>query len=144
MAVKSNCTYKVLVWVATMVGLLVLALACSNPPPSADAQIALCSNLTTFQQSVEELTNLDSYSTMGEVKAAANMARHSFDAVQQANAEVNNAQVDTLRTAYEDLQSAIADLPDDATVEEAASSLQPQIAAVQTARDQVNARVECP
>jgi hypothetical protein len=143
MAVKSNWSYKVLGWVATAVGLLALALACSSPS-SADAQVALCSNLTTFQQSVEELTTLDSYSTMGEVKAAANMARHSFDAVQQANAEVNNAQVDTLRNAYEDLQSAIAALPDDATVEEAATSLQPQIAAVQSARDQVSSRMECP
>ena len=114
MGVKSNYPYKVLVWVA--VGLLALALACSSPS-SADAQVALCSNLTTFQQSVEELTNLDSYSTMGEVKAAANMARHPFDAVQQSNAEVKNAQVDALRNPYEDLQSAIADLPDDATVE---------------------------
>ncbi len=139
----SNRSYKALVGVATAVGLLALALACSSPS-SADAQVALCSNLTTFQQSVEELTNLDSYSTMGEVKAAANMARHSFDAIQQANAEVNNAQVDTLGNAYEDLQSAIANLPDDATVEEAATSLQPQIAAVQTAREQVSSRMECP
>jgi hypothetical protein len=85
---------------------------------------------------VEELTNLDSYSRMGEVKAAADMATHPFDAVQQSNAEVKNAQVDALRNAYEDLQVAIADLPDDATVvEDAAASLQPQIAAVQAARD---------
>jgi hypothetical protein len=142
MRVKSNHRYKVLVWVA--VGLLALALACSSPS-SADAQVALYSNLTTFQQSVEELTNLDSYSTMGEVKAAANMARHPFDAVQQSNAEVKNAQVDALRNAYEDLQSAIAALPDDATVgEDAKASLQPQIAAVQAAREQVSSRVECP
>ncbi len=143
MGVKSNYPYKVLVWVATAVGLLALALACSSPS-SADAQVALCSNLTTFQQSVEELTNLDSYSTMGEVKAVANMARHSFDAVEQSNAEVKNAQVDALRNTYEDLQSAIADLPDDATVEDAKASLQPQIAAVQAAREQVSSRVECP
>ena len=141
MGVKSNYPYKVLVWVA--VGLLALALACSSPS-SADAQVALCSNLTTFQQSVEELTNLDSYSTMGEVKAAANMVRHPFDAVQQSNAEVKNAQVDALRNTYEDLQSAIADLPDAATVEDAKASLQPQIAAVQAAREQVSSRVECP
>jgi hypothetical protein len=64
---------------------------------------------------VEELTNLDSYSTMGEVKAAANMARHPFDAIEQSNAEVKNAQVDALRNTYEDLQVAIAALPDDAT-----------------------------
>jgi hypothetical protein len=94
---------------------------------------------------VEELTNLDSYSTMGEVKAAANMARYPFDAVQQANAEVKNAQVDDLRNNYEDLQVAIAALPDDATVgEDAKASLQPQIAAVQAAREQVSSRVECP
>jgi outer membrane biogenesis lipoprotein LolB len=141
MRVKSNHPYKVLVWVA--VGLLALALACSSPS-SADAQVALCSNLTTFQQSVEELTNLDSYSTMGEVKAAANMARHSFDAVEQANAEVKNAQVEALRNNYEDLQVAIAALPDDATVEDAKASLQPQIAAVQAAREEVSSRVECP
>jgi hypothetical protein len=143
MAVTSNRSYKVLVWVPTAAGLVALALACSSPS-SADAQVALCSNLTTFQQSVEELTTLDSYSTMGEVKAAASMVRPSFDAVQQSNAEVNNAQVDTLRNAYEGLQSAIANLPDDATVEEAATSLQPQIAAVQSAREQVNSRMECP
>jgi hypothetical protein len=143
MAVTSNRSYKALVWVATAVGLLALALACSSPS-SADAQVALCSNLTTFQQSVEELTNLGSYTTMGEVKAAANMARHPFDAVQQSNAEVNNAQVEALGNAYENFQSAIADLPDDTTVEEAATSLQPQIAAVQTAREQVSSRVECP
>jgi hypothetical protein len=141
MRVKSNHPYKVLVWVA--VGLLALALACSSPS-SADAQVALCSNLTTFQQSVEELTNLDSYSTMGEVKAAANMARHPFDAVQQSNAEVKNAQVEALRNNYEDLQVAIAALPDDATVEDAKASLQPQIAAVQAAREEVSSRVECP
>jgi hypothetical protein len=143
MAVKSNRSYKVLVGVATSMGLLALALACSSPS-SADAQAALCSNLTTFQVSVEELTQLDRYSTMGEVKAATDMVRHSFEAVQQANAEVRNTQVDALEGAYGDLQNAIEDLPDDAVVQEAVTSLQPQIAAVQSAREQVTSGVECP
>jgi len=143
MEVKSNHPYKVLVWVATAVGLLALALACSSPS-SADPQGALCSNLTTFQQSVEKLTNLNSYSTVGEVKAARDDARNSFQAVRQANADVKNAQVDALVNAYDDLQNAINDLPDDTTVQDAANSLQPQIAAVQSARQQVRSGVECP
>jgi hypothetical protein len=140
---KSNDLYKVLVGIAASVGLLALALACSSPS-SADAQAALCSNLTTFQQSVDRLTNLNSYSTMGELKAATNDVRNSFQAVSQSNAEVKNAQVDTLTNAYDDLQGAIDDLPDETSIQDAASSLQPQIAAVQSARQQVRSGVDCP
>jgi 3'-phosphoadenosine 5'-phosphosulfate sulfotransferase len=126
-----------------VMGLLALALACSGPS-SDDAQAALCSNLATFQQSVDKLTNLNSYSTVGELKAARDDARNSFQAVSQANAAVRNAQVDALVNAYDDLQNAIGDLPDEATVQEAATSLQPQVAAVQSAREQVRSGVECP
>jgi hypothetical protein len=54
--------------------------------------------------------------------------------VRQANAAVKNAQMDALANAYDDLQNALGDLPDDTTVGDAATSLQPQIAAVQSAR----------
>jgi hypothetical protein len=143
MAVKSNRPYQVLGWVTTSMGLLALALACTSPS-AAEAQAALCSNLTVFQQSVEEFSNLDRYSTTGEVKAAADVVRHSFEAVQQANAEVRNAQVDTLENAYEDLRGAIEDLPDETPIAEAVRSLQPQIAAVRSARQEVTSGVECP
>jgi hypothetical protein len=143
MIVESNRPYKVLVWVVTVVGLLAMALACSNPSP-ADAQSALCSNLATFQQSVNKLTNLSSYSTVGEIKSARDDARNSFQAVREANTTLKNVQVDALANAYDDLQNAISDLPDEATVQEAATSLQPQIAAVQSAREQVSSGVECP
>jgi hypothetical protein len=143
MAVKSNRTYKVLGWVTIFMGLLALTLACASPS-AAEAQATLCSNLTTFQMSVEELTNLDRYSTTGEVKAAADMVRHSFEAVQQANAEVNNAQVEALENAYQDLRGAIDDLPDETPIPEAVRSLQPQIAAVRSARQEVTSGVECP
>jgi hypothetical protein len=43
-------------------------------------------------------------------------------------------QVDALINAYDDFQNATADLTDETTVQEAATSLQPQIAAVQSAR----------
>jgi hypothetical protein len=143
MAVKSNHLYQVLGWVTISMGLLALALACASPS-AADAQATLCSNLTTFQQSVEEFTNLDRYSTTGEVKAAADMVRHSFEAVRQTNAEVNNTQVETLENAYQDLQGAIDDLPDETPIAEAVRSLQPQIAAVRSARQEVTSGVECP
>jgi hypothetical protein len=81
---------------------------------------------------------------MGELKAATDMVRHSFEAVQQSNAEVRNAQVDTLENAYEDLRSAIDDLPDETPIQGAVTSLQPQIAAVQSARQQLTSGVECP
>jgi hypothetical protein len=138
MAVKSNRPYQVLGWVTTSMGLLALALACASPS-AAEAQAALCSNLTA-----EEFTNLDRYSTTGEVKAAADVVRHSFEAVQQANAEVRNAQVDALENAYQDLQGAIDDLPDETPIAEAVRSLQPQIAAVRSARQEVTSGVECP
>jgi hypothetical protein len=140
---KSNDLYKVLVGIAAPVGLLALALACSSPS-SADAQAALCSNLTAFQQSVDRLTNLNSYSSMGELKEATNDVRASFQAVSQSNATVKNAQVDTLTNAYDDLRGAIDDLPDETSIQDAASSLQPQIAAVQSARQQVRSGVDCP
>jgi hypothetical protein len=143
MAMKSNRPYKVLGWVTISMGLLALALACSSPS-AADAQATLCSNLTTFQLSVEEFSNLDRYSTTGEVKAAADVVRHSFEAVRQANAEVNNAQVEALENAYQDLQGAIDNLPDETPIAEAVRSLQPQIAAVRSARQEVTSGVECP
>jgi hypothetical protein len=143
MEVKSNRPYKVLVWTTISMGLLALTLACSSPS-SAEAQATLCSNLTTFQVSVEELTNLDRYSTTGEVKAATDMVRHSFEAVRQSNAEVNNAQVEALENAYEDLRGAIDDLPDETPIAEAVRSLQPQIAAARSARQQATSGVECP
>jgi hypothetical protein len=143
MRVKSNSIYKVFVWTPLSAGLLALVLARTSTS-AADAQAALCSNLTTFQQSVEELTQLDSYSTLGELKAATSIVRHTFGAVQQSNSEVRNNQVDALETAYQDLGNVITDLPDDISIQDAANNLQPQIAAVQSARQQVTSGVECP
>ena len=55
----------------------------------------------------------------------------------------SEANANALSGAHDDLATAIDDLPDDANVEEAVASLQPEIEALRSAHDSVTIEKEC-
>jgi hypothetical protein len=142
MGVKSNSLYKVFMWIAASVGLIALGLACDDPSPE-EAQAALCSDLIVFEQSMDNLTDLRAHSSVEELKTAMDDARDSYNEVVDSAAEVGNDRVDTVVDAYEDLQNAIDDLPDETTIQDGAASLQPEISAVVSARQDLRTGSGC-
>jgi hypothetical protein len=138
--------------VVLLVTVLLLATGCSppNPPTVASTQAQLCQDLAELDQALKAIPPVTSSTTVGEVKAAAQRVRTSWNDVKQSAGNVGQAlvtELQSLETAENDLDrsvtSAVANLPDDATLGEAARQLLPRLQAVSDARASAASRAQC-
>jgi outer membrane murein-binding lipoprotein Lpp len=124
---------------------LVLCLAvagCTQPTPE-EAEAQFCTDMAGLETALQELESTDETATVGEVRAAQDNVTEAWSNVRNSAQTLEDVNVDQLETAYNDLDSAVQGLPDDITVQEAKTSLQPQIDALKQSWQQVSTAANC-
>ncbi len=104
---------------------------------------ALCQNLVTLEQSIVALSNVTASTQVSDIKAAREAIQKAYDDVVSSANEVQKERLEDLEKANDDLRKAINDLPDNATLGDAAAAIEGQVAVVQAARDEVDADLDC-
>ena len=120
--------------------------ACGGQAPQsvADQQAQLCTDLARLNTSVASLKSMGPSSTVSDLRATRDEVKTNFEQVQLTAQNIQEAKVSELETAYQSLDQAIQDIPESATLQQAMTSVSEQIVAVETARDQMNADLNCP
>lgn len=128
---------------------LLLLASCTTQTQSPQANLQdkkteLCTNLARLNTSIATLKSLSPSSTVEDFKKAQDAVRTAYNNVKTSSQAVQEAKVTELDQAYANLDKALQAVPNTATLQQAAQSIQPQVQAVQTARDQMNAGLQCP
>jgi hypothetical protein len=123
--------------------LLVLAGCGSSTPATPSAQTQLCKSLANLHGTVQQLTQVNGSTTIGEVKSYGRDIGAALTQVQESAATVHTARVSDLNSAVDTLQHTINTLPNSTTLSQAAATIKTQAASVQTARAQLGDQVGC-
>jgi hypothetical protein len=125
---------------------LFLLVSCTNESSQStqDKKAELCTNLARFKTAVATLKSMSPNSTVGDFRQARDQVKTTFAAVKTSAQSVQEAKVAELETAYQALDTAVTSVPDTATLNQAAASIAPQVAAVEAAEDQVSSGLSCP
>lgn len=97
---------------------IVLLTGCGGQEPQsiADQQAQLCTDLARLNTSVATLKSMSPSSTVGDFKAARDEVKANFEQVKLTAQTVQEAKVSDLEIAYQDLDSAIQNIPETATL----------------------------
>jgi tetrahydromethanopterin S-methyltransferase subunit F len=97
---------------------LLLSIAGCGQPSVDQAKANFCQDLGEFATAVVNLRQIDSSSTKQELQDAFSAAQRAWDDLKNSAGSLQNAQVDGVEAAVNDLQRSIDDIPDDATLEQ--------------------------
>jgi hypothetical protein len=122
--------------------LLLCAAGCTQPSPE-EAEAQLCADLGELDTALQELESLDETATVGEVRAAEENVTSAWNNVRSSAQTLEEVNTDQLEAAYTELDGAVQGLPDDITVAEAKTQLQPYIDSVKQAWLQVYTSANC-
>ena len=126
-----------------LLGIPFLMLAsCANPSVS-DAQAIYCQGLVSLELAVVNFQNLSADSTVKDLKQAQKQVSSAFAAVQQAVSTLENVEVKQLEKSQQDLEKAVNDIPDDATLSEALASISDKAESVVEARQELFSGANC-
>lgn len=125
---------------------LMLLAACGSQAPESvvDQKAQLCTDLARFNTSVATLKSMSPSSTVSDFRAARDEVTTNFEQVKLTAQSVQEAKVAELETAYQGLDSAVQSIPETATLQQAMDSVSEQVVAVEDARAQMNADLNCP
>lgn len=121
---------------ATMIG-------CTSPPTMEEANAEFCTDLATLRQNMASLTAISPDSTVGQLKDAKAAVTESFRDVKDSAAQMQTIRIDKLEQAHEDLDRAINNISNNDRISEALASVQPAIAEVQAAEEELHAGAAC-
>jgi hypothetical protein len=134
---------KVIAGILALV-LLVLLASCGESTaatPTAEAQF--CQSLTTLGVAANQLTQVNGNTTIGHAKSDVEAVGEALADVKTSAVNVHTARVNDLETAINELQQTVNNISTSSTLSEAATSIQTQAAAVQSARSQLRTQVGC-
>lgn len=120
-----------------------MAVGCTAQPTVEDAQATYCQNLARLEQAIANFRGLSANSTVDDLKEATDRVKTAYNDVKASAADLKTVKVDALDQAYNDLDKAIRDVPNNATLGEAAASLQGNVQAVDDARATLDAGAQC-
>ncbi len=135
------------VFLATLPLFLLISCGGQSTPPAAttqDKKAQLCTDLANFKTSVATLRSMSPSSTVGDFKTARDQVKTAFNTVKTTAASVQDSKVEDLERAQQDLDKAITSVPNTATLNQAMTSVTPQVTAVQTAEAKMTADLSCP
>lgn len=122
---------------------LLLAVSCSNES-TQEKTAQLCTDLATLGSAVTNLKNIDPNSTVGDLRTAEREVKTAFSDVQASARDVQDARLDDLESANNNLDKAIQDVPNDATLQDATISISDEALAVEAAQAQLRSGLGCP
>lgn len=130
-------------WVLCLAASLLALGGCEQQAPREEVQAELCSNLTELRVALTQLSSAGPYTTVGEIREAQQEAQEEVQQIVENAEDLEPTRVEQLREAMEDLEEAVNNIPDDATVAEAATEIQPRVMAVEQARAELSASIDC-
>ena len=135
MAIFSKWKFLALILVIPLVVLVALACGDDDDDGSAevDAEAALCADLATLQAADASFDSLSSASSIDDVKALNEVYADALDDVVGSANDLGEIRSQPIEDAYDDLNSAINDIPGDATIAEGLDSISAALAAVDAA-----------
>jgi hypothetical protein len=83
-------------------------------------------------------------STVGDFRKAQDQVKTTFADLKASASTVQEAKTADLEAAFNDLDKAVGAVPNTATLNQAATSIAPNIAAVEAAEAQMKAGLNCP
>lgn len=121
---------------------LVIATSCSSSPEenvsqACEASEAYAADLQKFEDV------LTPEATVEQIRTARDEVSSSHDDLVEESQDVAEDRVAALESAKEDFLEAVDELPDEATVPEAAEDLQDDVDAVKSARSSVASELSC-
>ena len=122
-------------------GLIVAA--CSSTPSVEDASKDLCDNLGSLEQAAAGVGALTPESTKDDADAALDTLKSAWNDVKDSASALDEAATDDAQQAFDDASSAIDDISGDATMAEAATTVQQAGTQYKTALDQIAAEANC-
>jgi hypothetical protein len=132
------------VFLATVILALVLTGCAGNLRGAAgDAQGAVCQALGNLTAPLDQLANVNAETTASDVKELKANADGAVQAVRTANDRLKAERISDLLATYDELSRTIDELPDDATLADAAPRIQSTAAGVRSALDQATAALNC-
>ncbi|NTU83647.1 MAG: hypothetical protein HGA45_30465 [Chloroflexales bacterium] len=134
---------RIMLALAALLVLPVLA-GCATQTTVPQATAAFCTSLGTLDQAVASLNALGASATIGQVKEAQTGVDQAWNATAAAAASVQNAKVDELQAAQQDLKQTVNSIPDSATLDEAKATVAPKALAVTNAIKSLRTTVKCP
>jgi hypothetical protein len=136
-------------WIAVLVGggvvlaIVIGVLGTRNEPSKAETTSTLCSSLNSLESSVKSLTSLDSSTaSKSDYQSDVTALQNDWDQVKSDAQAVQNAPTGDLDSAWDNFESAVKDVPDDASVSDAlndvSESAQQLASTAQTTASSVN------
>lgn len=89
------------------------------------------------------MENTSLSSSVGAIRDARDQVRSAMEDVRDSAGRVANIRLDELNAAYEDLDRAVQDLPDDATVPETIQTIRPYVLVVRDEQRNLYADLNC-
>ncbi|WP_336715418.1 hypothetical protein [Arthrobacter sp. USHLN218] len=135
-------TTPILAGAAALGTAVVLLTGCSSSPQE-DVSKA-CTDAAAFGAALKSFQeSLSPDATIDQVKAARDEVEKTHDALADSAEKVAQDRMKALDNAWDGLDKAVKDIPDDATLQQAADSLKNEAADVQTARNDVASELNC-
>jgi hypothetical protein len=113
-----------------------------NQPSKTEAANNLCASMKTLDSSIKTLTGLDpSTTTKSEFQSGVATVKSNWNQVKSDASDVQNASTSELDDAWNSFSTAVNDIPDDATVQQALTDIsgaaQGVVGAAQTTASQL-------
>jgi hypothetical protein len=118
--------------------------ATATQAAAEDAVDQLCTDLDALQAAALDLQAIDATNTVDELQAARDDVGQAVADVESSAADVTEARVDDLSTAYENLDETVNGVEGEQTLTEVQADLQAAVVDVITARAELSASLNCP
>lgn len=132
------------IFLATLPLLLLVSCGGGSPQSTQDKKAELCTNLARLNTSIATLKSMRPSSTVGDLRAAQEQVKTSFDAVKTSAQAVQESRSADLERAYADLEKSMRGVPNTATLQQAYQSISPKVMALESAEAQMKSGLNCP
>lgn len=123
---------------------LLFAASCAGQQATTeDKKAELCTNLARLNTSIAALKSMSPNSTVGDFRTARDQVKTAFADVKTSAQSVQESRVADLEVAQNDLDKAITNIPNNATLQQATQSVAPKVAAVEAAQSQMRSGLGC-
>jgi len=135
----------IIILVAVGVGLAIVigVLGTRNEPSKAADTSSLCSSLQALETSVKDLTSLGSDASKSEYQTAVTAVEDDWSQVQSDAQAVEDAPTGDLDSAWNSFESAVKNVPDDASVSDAVDSITQSANQLVSAAQSTAAEIDC-
>lgn len=124
---------KLVVLFMVLAAVAVGVVGCGDEPTADEARQQLVTDLDAFKATVTSMEGLTATSSVDEWQAAKADALAAWEKVVLSAADVKEAEVGQVETAWDNLAKSVDDLSGDATVQEAMPTLTDELTALKTA-----------